>query len=78
MTIQQATLEYEGWLGRHLALLPDDLARKHEQMSQEAFSFLRATFYRWAQLWRLSARCSTRRAAALGGRSACRELRHLA
>ena len=29
----------------------DDLAYKHEVMAADAFSFLRATFYRWAELW---------------------------
>jgi Uncharacterized protein conserved in bacteria (DUF2252) len=29
----------------------DDLDFKHQQMAADAFSFLRATFYRWAELW---------------------------
>jgi uncharacterized protein DUF2252 len=50
-TIQEATARYEAWLDEQLTLLPDDLAKKHEAMQQELFSFLRATYYRWAQLW---------------------------
>jgi len=29
----------------------DDLDQKHKAMTVDAFSFLRATFYRWAELW---------------------------
>ena len=50
-TIQEATAGYEAWLGEHLPLVPEDLERKHEEMRRGAFSFLRATYYRWAQLW---------------------------
>lgn len=47
----KATTKYEAWLGRQLRLLPDDLMLKHAAMAAAAFSFLRATYYRWAQLW---------------------------
>jgi hypothetical protein len=49
--IWKSTAKYEAWLGRHLLLLPDDLTLKHEEMASAAFPFLRATYYRWAQLW---------------------------
>jgi len=51
MTIQQATQKYEAWLSAHLRLLDADLKTKHRRMAEDPFSFLRATFYRWAQLW---------------------------
>jgi hypothetical protein len=51
MTIGQATSEYESWLGEQIPLYRRDLMRKHKLMCQSAFVFLRATFYRWAQVW---------------------------
>ncbi|HZF14071.1 MAG TPA: DUF2252 family protein [Thermoanaerobaculia bacterium] len=50
-TIHEATARYEVWLGGQLTLLPEDLEQKHAAMQQDLFSFLRATYYRWAQLW---------------------------
>jgi len=50
-TIHEATARYEAWLGGQLMLLPEELAKKHAAMSRDLFSFLRATYYRWAQLW---------------------------
>jgi len=49
--IAKATTDYEAWLGKHVILLPADLRRKHAAMSEGVFPFLRATFYRWMQLW---------------------------
>src|SRR5260221_12612857 len=51
MPIVEATRRYETWLAQQTPLLPDDLEYKHRQMSAGAFPFLRATFYRWTQLW---------------------------
>jgi hypothetical protein len=51
MKIAKATQNYEAWLGKWITLLPADLKRKHEAMAQDVFPFLRATFYRWMQLW---------------------------
>jgi hypothetical protein len=51
MTIQEATAGYEEWLGEQIPLVPEDLERKHELMRSGPFPFLRATFYRWTQLW---------------------------
>lgn len=51
MTIQEATTSYEAWLGEQIPLLPEDLERKHEHMRSAPFPFLRATYYRWTQLW---------------------------
>ncbi|HEX4121197.1 MAG TPA: DUF2252 family protein [Verrucomicrobiae bacterium] len=51
MNIRQATTQYEAWLAAQIPLLKDDLQLKHLRMRQDAFLFLRATFYRWAQVW---------------------------
>src|SRR5260370_30260516 len=51
MNIVKATGRYEEWLSRHLRLLAPDLELKHEAMSSAPFPFLRATYYRWAQVW---------------------------
>jgi hypothetical protein len=51
MNIQEATRLYESWLARHLRVVGSDVEAKHELMAGDAFSFLRATFYRWAQLF---------------------------
>src|SRR4051812_21949968 len=49
--IQTATIDYETWLGRHVDIIAADLQHKHRLMGGGAFAFLRATFYRWMQLW---------------------------
>ena len=51
MNIRKATASYETWLGAETALIAEHVAIKHEQMAAGPFQFLRATFYRWAQLW---------------------------
>lgn len=51
MNIRQATASYERWIGTHLKLLRGDLNLKHKQMASAPFPFLRATYYRWAQIW---------------------------
>jgi hypothetical protein len=51
MKIQKSTTRYEEWLGTELTIVPEDLKHKHEQMSAALFPFLRATYYRWAQIW---------------------------
>jgi hypothetical protein len=49
--IAAATRSYERWLGAQIPRVRADIAYKHEQMSLDPFRFLRATFYRWAQVW---------------------------
>lgn len=49
---KQATLDYERWLGDIIELDPDELGKKHKKMKDDPFEFLRASFYRWADLWR--------------------------
>jgi len=51
MTIQQATQNYERWIAGLLEIVPEDLAAKHDKMAAAVFPFLRATYYRWAQLF---------------------------
>jgi hypothetical protein len=51
MKIAKATRGYEIWLAKHLTIVQADLKRKHTAMSEDVFFFLRATFYRWMQLW---------------------------
>jgi hypothetical protein len=51
MNIVKATKDYESWLSRHTRILARDMLLKHGEMSKKPFPFLRATFYRWLQLW---------------------------
>ncbi len=51
MNIQQATQQYETWLGGQIRVVKSDLDAKHELMRKDAFSFLRGTFYRWMQIF---------------------------
>ncbi len=51
MNIAKATRRYEQWLARHTPLVKPDLRLKHRHMAEAAFPFLRATFYRWMQVW---------------------------
>ena len=51
MNIVKATAKYEAWLATHLKMVEKDLAFKHEQMRLAPFPFMRATYYRWAQLF---------------------------
>lgn len=52
MNIVKATKKYEEWLGQQLQILEGDLRLKHERMAESQFSFFRATFYRWLQVWK--------------------------
>ena len=40
---------FEKWLGRQCDLVKKDLDKKHEKMRKDAFTFLRATYFRWAR-----------------------------
>src|SRR5215470_18301337 len=51
MNIVKATTRYETWLRTHTPLIDADLRLKHKKMAESVFPFLRATFYRWAQIW---------------------------
>jgi hypothetical protein len=52
MNIVESTASYEKWLGNLLEIVPEDLEKKHAAMAQSVFPFLRATFYRFVQLWK--------------------------
>lgn len=52
MNIRQATSSYEKWVASCIPLDRHALYFKHEQMTEGLFPFLRATFYRWVQIWR--------------------------
>jgi hypothetical protein len=51
MNVVKATRQYEDWLGHRADLVRKDLHAKHANMKAAVFPFLRATFYRWAQIW---------------------------
>jgi hypothetical protein len=51
MDIVEATRRYETWLRQRTRLVKSDMRSKHEFMSEAVFPFLRATFYRWLQVW---------------------------
>src|SRR5262249_30546886 len=49
--IAESNRAYEKWLRSRVTLLPADMKRKHEKMAKSAFAFLRATFFRWVEVW---------------------------
>ncbi|OLE17090.1 MAG: hypothetical protein AUG83_00465 [Acidobacteria bacterium 13_1_20CM_4_57_11] len=51
MNILKATADFERWLANRLPIIRQDIALKHPHMAEAPFSFFRATFYRWIQLW---------------------------
>ena len=51
MNIVKATRQFEAWLAQRTDIVKKDLHIKHADMKLAVFPFLRATYYRWAQLW---------------------------
>ena len=53
MKIQDATRDYESWLGGKTRLDLAEIEYKHGRMAdaQDPFPFFRGTYYRWAQRW---------------------------
>ena len=51
MGIRAANREYERWLKAQLhgAIVEGDLKKKYKKMRESAFSFLRGTYWRWAE-----------------------------
>ncbi|HTM49526.1 MAG TPA: DUF2252 family protein [Bryobacteraceae bacterium] len=49
--IRVSTKRYEDWLGSQIRLIRKDILRKHAEMSVAPFPFMRATYYRWAEVW---------------------------
>lgn len=52
-SIVEASSDLERWAGQQVSLIERDLTLKHQHMAEAVFPFLRATFYRWTQLWPL-------------------------
>ena len=50
-SIKKSTRDFESWLGERTTLVAADLEVKHQMMAEDAFGFLRGTFYHWAQVW---------------------------
>src|ERR1700720_253605 len=51
MNVVKATRNFEEWLGHRTELVKSDLRLKHVNMKAALFPFMRATFYRWVQIW---------------------------
>src|SRR6202165_3610243 len=51
MNCKKATESYEAWLAKRTRIIEADLVVKQQQMSADICSFMRATFYRWVELW---------------------------
>src|SRR5262252_4127383 len=51
MNVVKATRQFEQWLGHRTDLIKKDLRLKLTNMRAAVFPYLRATYYRWAQLW---------------------------
>ena len=49
--VVSATRAFERWMASHTTVVQKDLALKHQRMSESPFVFLRATFYRWVELF---------------------------
>jgi len=55
MNLREATRSYESWLSTQTKIVAKDLRAKHRAFAEAPFPLLRATFYRWMQLWNKSA-----------------------
>src|ERR1700727_470068 len=51
MNVIKAPRQFEEWLGHRTELVKKDVHLKHVNMKSAVFPFLRATYYRWAQIW---------------------------
>ena len=51
MNVVKATRQFEDWLAHRTRIDRKDLRLKHTNMKADVFMFLRATYYRWAQVW---------------------------
>lgn len=49
--IVESTRHYEKWLRKLTPVVEKDFQIKHRAMSISALAFLRATFYRWTEVW---------------------------
>jgi len=55
MSFVEHNTAYENWMRTACTVVEEDLDRKHDRMSKNAFKFLRATFFRWAHTVRATA-----------------------
>jgi hypothetical protein len=51
MNVVTSTAQYDDWLKGFMQPITADVRAKHKLTGDDRFSFFRATFYRWAQLW---------------------------
>jgi Uncharacterized protein conserved in bacteria (DUF2252) len=51
MNVVKATRQFEEWLKLRTNVVRADIELKHRSMKEAVFPFLRATYYRWAQIW---------------------------
>ena len=51
MNVVKATRRFEDWLSQRTDIVKKDLRLKHLNMKAGVFPFLRATYYRWSQIW---------------------------
>ncbi|CAN5662085.1 hypothetical protein BH10CYA1_BH10CYA1_51690 [soil metagenome] len=47
--ILKSTDRYEQWMEDRIKVVSEDLAQKHTNMAEDAFRFMRGTYYRWAE-----------------------------
>src|SRR5688572_869855 len=50
-SIVKSTRAFEAWMRKRTDVSGRLLKKKHRTMSEKAFPFLRATFYRWVEQW---------------------------
>ncbi len=51
MNIIKATRKYESWLAGMTEIIQSEIDLKHKNMAENPFSFFRAAFYRWIQVF---------------------------
>jgi uncharacterized protein (DUF2252 family) len=51
MTFSKLNRAYETWLRTQVPVIEKDLILKNQRMLENPFFFLRATFFRWSDLW---------------------------
>jgi len=49
ISIAEDVCSYEAWLRKQCDVVEPDLRAKHRSMQQSEFTFLRATYFRWAR-----------------------------
>jgi uncharacterized protein (DUF2252 family) len=48
MSFKSDNAAFEKWLRQQCSVVEEDLQYKHRRMAKNSFTFLRATFFRWA------------------------------